>query len=127
MANVVLHSPARAFIYSTINVLIADYDLASYSSHPVWPPRRYRWAMISQFPFIFLPLLAAVVLIPSFMIRVIAAPTCGLVSQQASPDISPSASGNGALIATGWYACWDQLPPSQISWDKYTALTFAFA
>ena len=84
--------------------------------------------MVSRFPLTFLPLLAAVVLIPSCLIRVIAAPTCGLVSQQASPDIEPlSPPGNGPSVATGWYACWDQLPPSQISWDQYNALAFAFA
>ena len=70
------------------------------------------------------------------MIRITAAPTCGLIPHQVraglgSPNTTPSA-GNGSLedvVATGWYAGWlgNQLPPTQISWNKYTALTFAFA
>lgn len=91
--------------------------------------------MIPQLPFRPMSLLAAVVLIPFFVIRVAAAPSCGLVPHQPVPNIGSSATpkaGNGSLedvVATGWYAGWlgDQLPPSQISWDKYSALTFAFA
>jgi chitinase len=92
--------------------------------------------MISHFnfPFTFSPLLAAIVLILSFMIHVIAAPTCDLIPHQvrATTDSPTPSAGNGSLedvVATGWYAGWlgSQLPPSQISWDKYTALTFAFA
>jgi len=92
--------------------------------------------MNSHCSFTFLPLLAAVVLISSFMIRVKAAPTCGLVSHQVRENIGPPRAtppaGNETLddvVATGWYAGWlgNQLPPSQISWNKYSALTFAFA
>ncbi len=123
-------SPYKRFDCQSQTLLLCSY-------HRVWPPRRYHSAMFSRskYPFNFLPLLAAVILIPSFMIRVTAAPTCGLISHQVraglgSPN-TPSA-GNGSLedvVATGWYAGWlgNQLPPTQISWNKYTALTFAFA
>ncbi len=88
-------------------------------------------------PSITFSLLAAVTFIVSFSIQVSAVPTCGLVPHSErdigdnTPPNSPSA-GNGSyvdVVATGWYAGWlgSQLPPSQIPWEKYTALTFAFA
>lgn len=91
--------------------------------------------MTSRLPFAFLPLLAAVVCTLFFDLTwVVAAPTCGLVPHQVVASVGSAApkAGNGSLedvVATGWYAGWsgDQFPPNQISWDKYTALTFAFA
>jgi len=47
---------------------------------------------------------------------------------QATP---PSGGGNYTVdvVATGWYPGWlgDKLPPSQVAWSSYSALTFAFA
>ena len=128
----------KSCVTAPINVLTAGLRPSRIfcSSHRVWPPRRYHSAMTlhSNLPFTLLPLLA--VLIPSFVIQVIAVPTCGLISHQVReslgpPNTTPSA-GNGSLedvVATGWYPGWlgDQFPPTKISWDKYTALTFAFA
>ncbi len=83
-------------------------------------------------------LLAAVILLFSISTPAVAAPACGLVPYHARdkigtgiPTNSPS-TGNGSLVdvvATGWYAGWlgNQLPPSQVPWDKYSSLTFAFA
>ncbi|KAF5318679.1 hypothetical protein D9619_010676 [Psilocybe cf. subviscida] len=65
--------------------------------------------------------------------------TCSLKSTTSVGDVAPvpvpppsnsSTSGNLTdVVATGWYAGWlgDELPPSNISWSKYSALTFAFA
>ncbi|KAF8970147.1 glycoside hydrolase family 18 protein [Flammula alnicola] len=70
---------------------------------------------------------------------VVAAPRCGLVPpksaaalavQGPTPTVTPSSSnGTNDVVATGWYPGWlgADLPPSQISWSKYSALTFAFA
>ena len=83
-------------------------------------------------------LLAAVALLFLISTPAVAAPTCGLVPHHTRdklgtgvPTDSPP-TGNGSLVdvvATGWYAGWlgNQLPPSQVPWDKYSALTFAFA
>lgn len=40
-----------------------------------------------------------------------------------------SNSTSGTRLATGWYPGWgaDKFSPSQIPWDKYSALTYAFA
>jgi hypothetical protein len=86
-------------------------------------------------PSITFSLLAAVTFIVSFSIQVSAVPTCGLVPhiERDVGDNTPNApSGNGSyvdVVATGWYAGWlgSQLPPGQIPWEKYSALTFAFA
>lgn len=82
-------------------------------------------------------LLAALFLLSE---NVHAAPLCGLVPPTATaavviPTGTPSglpASANGTagdVVATGWYAGWlgATQPPSQISWTKYSAVTFAFA
>ncbi|KAF8801135.1 endochitinase [Phlegmacium glaucopus] len=66
------------------------------------------------------------------LLSIIAAPSCGLVPPKSSLTQSPpdtSSSSTEGVLATGWYAGWlgTQLPPSQISWTKYSALTFAFA
>jgi len=65
--------------------------------------------------------------------------TCSLTSTKSIADVAPvtaptagnsSTSGNLTdVVATGWYAGWlgAELPPSNISWSKYSALTFAFA
>jgi len=72
-------------------------------------------------------------------VLVSAAPHCGLVSptttaiavQQTSTSTNTKANSTGGedVVATGWYPGWlgSQLAPSQISWSKYSALTFAFA
>ncbi|KDR72562.1 hypothetical protein GALMADRAFT_73528 [Galerina marginata CBS 339.88] len=85
-------------------------------------------------------LLAAVfVVLSSFPnILVGAAPHCGLVPPKSAAvavhaSTKSNSSGTGAnggdVVATGWYPGWlgSQLEPSQISWSKYSALTFAFA
>ncbi|KAF8156991.1 glycoside hydrolase family 18 protein [Crassisporium funariophilum] len=79
-------------------------------------------------------LLAALSLcLPTF---VTAAPLCGLVPPQTAASRSlqnttppKNASETENVIATGWYPGWlgAQLAPSAISWEKYSALTFAFA
>lgn len=74
-----------------------------------------------------------------------AAPMCSLRSSTqsavASPTPSPaggssvpptSITGNSStddIVATTWYTGWnaDQLPVDQVSWDKYTSVTYAFA
>ncbi|KAF9482667.1 glycoside hydrolase family 18 protein [Pholiota conissans] len=67
--------------------------------------------------------------------------SCGLVPPKASsaalavqtgtPSIIPSSANGtaGDVVASGWYAGWlgAELPPGQISWTKYSAVTFAFA
>ncbi|KIY45099.1 glycoside hydrolase [Fistulina hepatica ATCC 64428] len=48
----------------------------------------------------------------------------------ASTSSSSSTSGNSSgLVATGWYPGWraSEQPSSALAWDKYTAMTFAFA
>ena len=72
--------------------------------------------------------------------NVTAAPLCGLVPPTTTaavvvPTGTPSglpASADGTagdVVASGWYAGWlgATQPPSQISWTKYSAVTFAFA
>ncbi|KJA18752.1 glycoside hydrolase family 18 protein [Hypholoma sublateritium FD-334 SS-4] len=87
--------------------------------------------------------LSAFSLLAAFLIlseNVHAAPLCGLVPPTTTaavvvPTGAPSglpASANGTagdVVATGWYAGWlgATQPPSQISWTKYSAVTFAFA
>lgn len=43
---------------------------------------------------------------------------------------SPTSNTNSTSLkaATGWYPGWygDKFPPSQVPWEKYTALTYAF-
>ncbi|EKM57063.1 glycoside hydrolase family 18 protein [Phanerochaete carnosa HHB-10118-sp] len=77
-----------------------------------------------------------------------AAPMCSLRSASSAaasptPSSSPaggssltppatSGSGNSSnndIVATAWYTGWNsaQLPVSQVSWDKYTSMTYAFA
>lgn len=64
---------------------------------------------------------------------VVAAPHCGLVpptlTAQANSSNDSSTSTEQDVLATGWYPGWlgSQLAPSNISWTKYSALTFAFA
>ncbi|KAF9527486.1 glycoside hydrolase family 18 protein [Crepidotus variabilis] len=75
-----------------------------------------------------LSLLAALSLFASV---VLAAPHCSLTPPE-NLDTTPassSANNDTEVVATGWYAAWlgKDLPPAQISWDKYSALTFAFA
>ncbi|KAF8198658.1 glycoside hydrolase superfamily [Pholiota molesta] len=67
--------------------------------------------------------------------------SCGLIPPKASsaalavqtgtsPVIPSMANGTaGDVVASGWYAGWlgAELPPSQISWTKYSSVTFAFA
>jgi len=52
-------------------------------------------------------------------------------TKRADPAVLTTLSTNKTVgvVATGWYAGWlgAALPPSQVSWTKYTALTFAFA
>ncbi|KAF8899789.1 glycoside hydrolase family 18 protein [Gymnopilus junonius] len=87
-------------------------------------------------------LLAALPLLSShtFVRPVMAAPHCGLVppqpsglSLQTSTGSSSTGSGAGSaggdVIATGWYPGWlgSEFSPTNISWSKYSALTFAFA
>ncbi|CAA7268345.1 unnamed protein product [Cyclocybe aegerita] len=73
----------------------------------------------------------------------LAAPTCGLVPPKSSsglavqPTAGSSSGGNtgagnatsGDVVATGWYPGWlgDEMPPSQVPWQMYSSLTFAFA
>ena len=77
-------------------------------------------------------LLAALTLFFSIS-SVVAAPTCGLVPPQTAPTNStrPSSSTDAEsdVVVTGWYASWvgKTLPPSQVPWQMYSALTFAFA
>ncbi|KAJ8509393.1 hypothetical protein ONZ45_g8433 [Pleurotus djamor] len=64
-----------------------------------------------------------------------AAPVCGLVPVTAAttpPTQSANTSNPNApeeVLATAWYPGWlgDKFPPSKISWDKFNAMTFAFA
>ncbi|GJE93368.1 glycoside hydrolase family 18 protein [Phanerochaete sordida] len=75
-----------------------------------------------------------------------AAPTmCGLVPPSvAAASPSPTAAGGSSvppstgsgsgkstddIVATAWYTGWNaaQLPVDQVSWDKYTSMTYAFA
>ena len=80
-------------------------------------------------------LLAALLISFSFApFLALAAPHCGLVPPEFSAravQTTPSSGGNNTVdvVATGWYPGWlgDEFPPSQISWSKYSALTFAFA
>lgn len=82
-------------------------------------------------------LLAALLLFFSFVpFLALALPQiCGLVPQEVSARAvqhTPSSGGGNYtvdVVATGWYPGWlgADLPPSQISWSNYTALTFAFA
>lgn len=52
-----------------------------------------------------------------------------------SPPANSSGDGNGngpmyeEVVITGWYPGWlaSSFPPSKISWDKWTHMTFAFA
>ena len=82
-------------------------------------------------------LLAALALFSS-QASVIAAPVCGLVPPKTaglSAQVSSGTNGTGAgtasgdVVATGWYPGWlgSELAPANISWSKYSALTFAFA
>lgn len=69
-----------------------------------------------------------------------AMPYCGLVPPKPQPrSVAQSSGGNTTnggnssspdqVLATGWYPGWlgAALAPSNISWSKYNALTFAFA
>jgi chitinase len=66
---------------------------------------------------------------------VFSAPTCGLAPpKETNTSSSSSTTGCNTLAATdavltGWYPGWlgNQFPPQNLSWSKYTALTFAFA
>lgn len=80
----------------------------------------------------------AFILSTSSTVLVSAAPRCGLVVPT-PPSLSAQTGSNGSgnssvgdgmdVVATGWYPGWlgSELSPSQISWTKYSALTFAFA
>jgi chitinase len=81
-------------------------------------------------------LLAALRLSFSFVpFLALAAPHCGLVPPELSAlavQTTPSSGGGNNtvdVVATGWYPGWlgADLPPDQISWSNYSALTFAFA
>ncbi|KXN86640.1 Endochitinase [Leucoagaricus sp. SymC.cos] len=57
-------------------------------------------------------------------------PVYGNTSSNGTNTTTPSAgSSNSTGLASGWYPGWssDTLSPSQIPWDKYTSLTYAFA
>ncbi|KAH9477623.1 Chitinase A1 [Psilocybe cubensis] len=66
--------------------------------------------------------------------NVLAAPHCNLVPPT-RPSLTAQTGSSGSIadgmdvVATGWYPGWlgSQLPPNEISWTKYSALTFAFA
>jgi len=52
-----------------------------------------------------------------------------LTARAAPTSVTDGDQTTGAVLATGWYPSWlgDTFPPEQISWSKYTGLTFAFA
>ena len=52
----------------------------------------------------------------------------GLKGVDAACDVNSTTSSPG-LVAASWYAGWmsDTLPPSAVSWSKYTHMTFSFA
>ncbi|KAF4563788.1 hypothetical protein EYR36_003030 [Pleurotus pulmonarius] len=61
-----------------------------------------------------------------------AAPACSLVPPPKASAVSHASTVNNVpeeVLATAWYPGWlgDKFPPSKISWDKFNAMTFAFA
>jgi len=79
------------------------------------------------------PLLAVLLIFLSFVpFLAFAAPHCELTPPKAAGlavQTPPTTNNTVEVVATGWYAGWlgNVLPPSQVSWTKYSALTFAFA
>jgi len=64
-----------------------------------------------------------------------AAPSCSLASAPAPVPSTPASGGlntggdNSSIVAAAWYPGWmtAEFPISQISWDKYSMLTYSFA
>ncbi|KAG6813065.1 hypothetical protein H0H92_014337 [Tricholoma furcatifolium] len=85
----------------------------------------------------------AAMLVSSFIVflsclsLVSAAPLCGLVPPQSSNNSFAATSGTGTsantstvnYVAAAWYPGWDNasLPLNNVSWTKYTHMTYAFA
>ncbi|CAK5272817.1 unnamed protein product [Mycena citricolor] len=59
-------------------------------------------------------------------------PSSGGASGSAGTQPGLNSSSHGGtdptdVVATAWYPGWNNFPPSEISWSKYNAMTFAFA
>ncbi|ESK96283.1 glycoside hydrolase family 18 protein [Moniliophthora roreri MCA 2997] len=78
----------------------------------------------------------AAIFLTFLLTTVLSAPTCGLAPPPKDTNVSSTSSSTTGCsnlaaadaLLTGWYPGWlgNQSPPQNISWSKYTALTFAF-